>query len=545
MRTQLLSLLLRPTTPSTAMGLVVAASFIAGETALVYLLKEIAPLERMGPVYLLGVLVISAVWSLPLAMMTTIASIITFDIVRSWDTGHFVLTEAHNWMVHANFLVVALTANTLAALARARTAEANQRRQEAERARRIAEASSDKLAALAEQQAALRRIATLVAHGEAPSKVFSAVAEEMARCLHVGGAVLLRYRPDGQAVVAAAHGEAASTTIAVGACGLVDGADLAEKVSQRGHRGDAAGVTDVIDRVRAGSGESAADSGVEAPIVVGGRVWGAVAAPSSRSGVVPADIQARVCDFADLVSTAIANAAAREELTASRARIVTAADNARRSLERELHDGAQQRLESLKLEVRVAQESVPPELDELHEQMTQIVAGLTNVSEDLHEFSRGIHPTILASGLAAALRTLANRSAVPVDLDIAVPTRLPDPVELAAYYLVAEALTNAAKYADATRVHISAHCEETYLRLQIRDDGIGGADPFQGSGLIGLIDRVEALGGQLHIDSPPKRGTTLTAAIPTAINQPQVAPATAAEAYRSLPRLVAETPHDS
>jgi signal transduction histidine kinase len=218
-----------------------------------------------------------------------------------------------------------------------------------------------------------------------------------------------------------------------------------------------------------------------------------------------------------LVAIAIANAATRAELVASRARIVTAGDEARRRLERDLHDGAQQRLVSLGLQLRVAEEAVPPELDEFRGQLAQVLAGLTGVSADLQEISRGIHPAILSrGGLGPALKTLARRSSVPVDLDLTLDRRLPDSIEVAVYYVVAEALTNAAKHAAASLVNVGVDTNDATLRLLIRDDGIGGADSRKGSGLIGLQDRVEALGGHMDIASPPGSGTSVHISIPLA-----------------------------
>ena len=251
------------------------------------------------------------------------------------------------------------------------------------------------------------------------------------------------------------------------------------------------------------------------PIIVNGRLWGAANIASPRPEPLPPDTEARVGDFADLVATAIANADARTELTASRARIVAASDAARRRFERDLHDGAQQRLVSLGLQLRTTEASLPPECHILREQVSGIVRGLTGVSQDLQEISRGIHPAILSrGGLGPALKTLARRSAVPVELHLCIDRRLPDPAEVAAYYVVAEALTNAAKYAQASEVAVSVNADEANLCLSIVDDGVGGADPHKGSGLIGLIDRVEALGGQLRISSVVGSGTSLLATIP-------------------------------
>jgi signal transduction histidine kinase len=256
-------------------------------------------------------------------------------------------------------------------------------------------------------------------------------------------------------------------------------------------------------------------SAVGAPIIVDGHLWGAAIVASSRPEPLPRDTEARVGDFTDLVATAIANAETHTELTASRTRIVAAADDARRRIERDLHDGAQQRLISLGLEMRTAEASLPPEMHSFKEQISHLVTGLTGVSADLQEISRGIHPAILSrGGLGPALKTLARRSAVPVQLDVGVDRRLPDSVEVAAYYVVAEALTNAAKHAQASEMTVRVEADGATLHLLIRDDGLGGADTAKGSGLTGLVDRVEALGGQMTITSQPGSGTSLAVKIP-------------------------------
>jgi signal transduction histidine kinase len=255
--------------------------------------------------------------------------------------------------------------------------------------------------------------------------------------------------------------------------------------------------------------------GTAAPIIVDGHIWGLAIAATTRPEPMPPDSEERIGDFADLVATAIANAATRAELIASRARIVAAGDDARRRLERDLHDGAQQRLISLGLDLRKTQASVPPELHPVRQQLSGIVSGLAAVSSELQEISRGIHPATLSKGgLGPALKALGRRSSVPVTLDLAVDRRLPESVAVGAYYVVAEALTNTAKHAKASEVNVRAENHDDQLCLLIRDDGIGGADTSRGSGLIGLIDRVEALGGRMKIASEPTAGTTLSITIP-------------------------------
>ena len=224
----------------------------------------------------------------------------------------------------------------------------------------------------------------------------------------------------------------------------------------------------------------------------------------------PRDTESRLTGFTELVATAVANAESRAALAASRARIVTAADEARRRIERDLHDGTQQQLVSLMLDVRTVQAAVPPQLAELEGGLSRIAERVTGVFDQVREISHGIHPAILSErGLEAALKALARRSAVPVELGLRVERRLPDHVEVAAYYAVSEALANAAKHARASAIQVELGADDATVRLTVRDDGIGGADPAQGSGLTGLRDRIEAVGGTLEVTSPTGGGTTL------------------------------------
>jgi signal transduction histidine kinase len=253
---------------------------------------------------------------------------------------------------------------------------------------------------------------------------------------------------------------------------------------------------------------------VATPVVVGGRLWGATLI-SSRRGPLPMDTERRLAEFTELVAIAIANAEDRAELTASRARIVAAADETRRQVERDLHDGVQQRLVSLALALRAAEPSVPPGQPELRLALSQTVAGLNDALSELREISRGIHPAILSQGgLAPALRTLARRSRVPVELTAGAEERLPAQLEVAVYYVVAEALANVAKHARAESASVDLERSDGTLRLRVRDDGVGAADPARGSGLIGLSDRVQALGGTVVVESPPGSGTCLEVKLP-------------------------------
>jgi signal transduction histidine kinase len=249
------------------------------------------------------------------------------------------------------------------------------------------------------------------------------------------------------------------------------------------------------------------------PIHVNGRLWGMIAVGSGQ-GPLPPDTEQRMTEFTDLVATAVANAQNRAELITSRARIVAASDEARRRIERDLHDGAQQRLVALALRLRSAA-AAPHESEEIRTEITEVAAGLTDVIDELREICRGIHPAILSrGGLRLALRALGRRSAVPVDVDVRIDGQLPGPVEVGAYYVVSEMLTNAAKHARASVVEVDAEASAGTLRVCVRDDGVGGADPLRGSGLVGLKDRIEALGGTFSMHSPAGGGTTVSCELP-------------------------------
>ena len=364
----------------------------------------------------------------------------------------------------------------------------------------------EELRALADEQAALRRVATLVAHGEPPDVVFAAVAEEAGRLLSPDQTILTATTPTAMATVVRLEGERR------GRAGRVAVSRHHSRVAGSCREtGRPARIDDHGEDVAAAF---AVRSGVGAPITVEGRLWGLVALASTGEQPPP-DTEGRLADFTELVATAIANAQAQAELTASRARIVATADQTRRRIERDLHDGAQQRLVSLVLQLRAAQAAIPPGLDELAAELDQVAAGLDGALEELREFARGIHPAILAEGgLGPALRTLARRSPVPIQLQVSTQDRLPEPVEVAAYYVVSEALANATKHAQAANVTVEVEQADGVLGVSVRDDGVGGADLARGSGLVGLKDRVEALGGRITLQSELGTGTSLSVELP-------------------------------
>jgi signal transduction histidine kinase len=256
-------------------------------------------------------------------------------------------------------------------------------------------------------------------------------------------------------------------------------------------------------------------SSVGAPIVVEGRVWGVMIASRHQAEPFPDNTESRILGFTELVATAISNAASREQLAASRARVVATADQTRRQIERDLHDEIQQRLVTLTLHLQALKDSVPSDPPELLAQLSHVDEELRALLSDLREIARGVHPAILSEGgLAHALKALARRSTLPVKLDLGAMGRLRQPVEVAAYYVVSEALANATKHANASVAHVDLEVRDGALRLAIGDDGVGGADPARGAGLLGLTDRVEALGGTIAVTSPPGAGTSMVVELP-------------------------------
>jgi signal transduction histidine kinase len=361
---------------------------------------------------------------------------------------------------------------------------------------------------LLDQQSALRRVAGLVAEERPPEEVFTAVTREVGELLPADVTLLGRYEPDGTVSALAVWARSGRTA---GLGGHLSGEhELFERVRVSGEvarqEGDAELGDALAEELRFGIG---------CPIIVERRVWGIISAAATKETSLSTDAEPWTTDFAGLVATAIANATARAELSESRARIVAASDETRRRLERDLHDGAQQRLVAIMLELRAVASGEPVDDAELRSKMVEVVEELDGVTNDLREISRGIHPAVLSEGgLRPALRTLAGRSAVPVELDVETQQRFPDRIEVAAYYVVSEALTNAAKHARATRVNVAVEATDGVLRVAVRDDGAGGADPARGSGLVGLHDRVDALGGRIDIVSPRGGGTTLVIELP-------------------------------
>jgi signal transduction histidine kinase len=467
--------------------------------AILIVLVEV-PSQPDVPYIVFPVLIWAALRFGPVGAATSLAIVSSLTV---WNTAHgsgpFVRTTlTHSLLASQLFVAVAaLTSLVLAAVTAERTAS-----EEAQRA-------------LTAEQAALRRIATLVAGEAASKRVFDQVTAEAARTVGAPAASLARFDEDGMVTFVGGWSARENLAFPVDSRVPLEDTGVLASVGKTGEPQRVDSYTgrtgEVVERFTSfGYGSATA-----APVKLGGHVWGALVAAGWSDAALPADAERRLTDFADLVAQALANADAYRKLAVSRARIVEAADIERQRLERNLHDGAQQRLVSLALQLRLVKGSLEKDPASAEARLTEAEAELGQALDELRELARGIHPAVLTErGLGAALATLADRASLPVVVMRVPADRLPDPIEAAIYYLVAEAVTNVAKYARATEAHVSVERANGIATVVVSDDGVGGAEPTSGSGLVGLADRVEALGGRLRIDSPPGRGTRLTAEIP-------------------------------
>jgi signal transduction histidine kinase len=368
------------------------------------------------------------------------------------------------------------------------------------------------MARLAEEQAALRRVATLVAREASPEEVFAAVAKEVGLLLRVGVATMFRYEDDGTATVVAVWGDR-YRPFEVGTWHSLEGENVTGMVLRTGRAARIDNYANATGPVGTRVREAGLRAAVACPIVVDGRLWGAMVAATEKAEPLAADIESRVGEFTELVATAISNIQARTELAASRARIVAATDEERRRVVRDLHDGAQQRLVHTVVTLKLARDALQDEEDGAPTLVTQALDQAEHATAELRELAHGILPAVLTrGGLRAGVSALCSRMPVPVTTDVSVQ-RLPEPVEATAYFVIAEALTNVAKHANAKGATVAARVEDGTLRVEVQDDGVGGARR-DGSGLQGLGDRLAVLNGRLRVDSPPDGGTLVAATIP-------------------------------
>jgi PAS domain S-box-containing protein len=373
-------------------------------------------------------------------------------------------------------------------------------------------ASEARARALASEQAALRRVATLVARGASPDELFSAVAHEVAGIIDIPVVGVNRYEADGSFTILGLAGE---TSLTVGSRWSVEDEGVAGLILASGRPARKDDYSTMPGPLGAVLRKDSMLSTLGVPIVVEGSVWGFMIAAAKPGRPIPADTEERLARFTELVATAVSNASTRSELIASRARIVAAGDEAKRRIERNLHDGTQQRLIALGLDLQTVRESIPADQHRAHFGLRRIGHELEAVLEDVRELSHGLHPALLSqAGLGRSLRTLARKSPIPVKLNVSVSERPSESTETAVYYVISEALANAVKHSGASQISVTLTTSPSNVRATIVDDGSGGAEVSAGSGLVGLIDRVEALGGRFALDSPPGSGTRISIEMP-------------------------------
>jgi signal transduction histidine kinase len=367
------------------------------------------------------------------------------------------------------------------------------------------------LTRLAEEQAALRRVATLVAEDVPASDLFGAVVEEATRVLRTEAIGMLRFEPDRTATLVA-QSHTPWDPPPLGTRFPLDGENVVAAVLRTGEAARLDNWANATGPVAAMARSLGIRSAVATPILVDGRLWGTMIAVTSQSEPLPPDTESRIAEFTELVATAISNAQARSELAASRARIAAASDDERRRVVRDLHDGAQQRLVHTVITLKLARRALE-QGDDAAPLLAEALDQAERATDELRELTHGIMPSVLArGGLRAGVQALASRTPVPVQIEVSVG-RLPAVVETTAYFVVAEALTNVAKHSGAGRAEVTARVEDGTLRVRVRDDGVGGARP-DGSGLVGLVDRLAAIDGRLSVESPVGGGTVVAAAVP-------------------------------
>jgi PAS domain S-box-containing protein len=371
------------------------------------------------------------------------------------------------------------------------------------------------VARLADEQAALRRVATLVAQGAAPGAVFDAVTGEVAELLAASAVSLGRYDDDLLTIVAqrgAAH-------LRTGERFPLRGTNVTSTVFRTGRTARLDDVTQATGPIGDVARAAGVRSVVAAPVVVEGRTWGALAAIWTDRGPPPDDTEERLASFAELLGTAIANADSRDQLAASRARVLAAGDEARRRVVRDLHDGAQQRLVHTILTLKLAQQALHQDRSDTETLLAGALGNAERATHEVRELAHGILPSVLTHrGLRAGVDAFVSRLDLLVDVEVS-SERLPPDIEASAYFIVAEALTNVVKHARATRATVRATLDDGVLTVEVRDDGVGGASPV-GHGLMGIADRVDALGGRLRIESADGDGTVVTARLPLSTRWP-------------------------
>ncbi len=488
-----------------AAGLAAGAGAITVVSAAIAVLQHVVDPAGLTGLYLFAILPVAIVWGFWIAGVVALAAYLTFAVLFTERGDSFAIAQGDT---AAAIVISLLAAYLVSELAR----RANERAREAALRAREAEAAHSELSRLADEQAALRRVATLVAQAVPTAELFEAVTREVGLQSGADLARMERFESDGTVSALAAWSRSGGPQLAVGTRFALEGASIAAQVYETGRpaRVDTfAEATGPIAHEARGLGIR---SSVGCPIVVAGRTWGVIAASTRRETPFPPNTESRIADFTELVATAVSNAEAQAELVASRTRLVAAGDEARRTVVRDLHDGAQQRLVHTILILNLAQRA-KADPEETGRLVDEAVEEAQQAHAELRELAHGLLPSVLTrGGLGAGVEALVSRVPLPVVVEV-TDERFPPLLEASAYFVVAEALTNVTKHAGAQNTAVRVWAGDGMLHVVVRDDGTGGARP-DGSGLLGLQDRLAAVGGRLDMESPPGRGTRITARLP-------------------------------
>jgi signal transduction histidine kinase len=470
-------------------GWFVSVALVAAVSGVLKLLEGDPAESSVAVLYLFAVLPVAVVWGTAFGVVVSVASAAAYDFLFVPPRNSLAVTDLRDWLRLAGLLAAALVVSQLAARWR-------------------------ESARLAAEQAAVRRVATLVARSVSPAEVFETVTREVGLLSGADLARMERYEADGTVTGVAGWSSSDELELAVGTRFALEGTSIAALVRQT--TGPVR-----VDSFAHASGPIAQEaqalgirSSVGCPIVVGGRLWGVIAASSKSEAPFPADTESQIAEFTKLVATAVANAESRAELTASRARVVATADETRRRLERDLHDGAQQRLVHTVITLKLARQALSDASGPAVALVDEALEHAERATAELRDLAHGILPSALnRAGLRAAIDTLVSRVRLPVTVEVTAE-RLPPTLEATAYFIVAEALTNTLKHAQADSAQVSALVSDGVLHVEVRDDGVGGARTDGSSGLLGLHDRAAAVDGELRVQSPPGVGTVIAAALP-------------------------------
>jgi signal transduction histidine kinase len=470
-------------------GWFVSVALVAAVSGVLELVEGDPKASTVAALYLFAVLPVAVVWGTAFGVAVSVASTAAYDALFVSPQHSLVVSDPRNWLRLAAFAAAAVVVSQL----QTRWRES---------------------ARLAAEQAAVRRVATLVAQTVSPADVFQTVTREVGLLSDADLARMERYESDGTVTGVAGWSSGHEHELAVGTTFALEGTSIAARVRETGGPVRVDSFANAVGPIAHEARALGIRSSIGCPIVVGGRLWGVIAASSKREAPFPATTESQIAEFTELVATAVANAESHAELTASRARVVAAADESRRRFERDLHDGAQQRLVHTVVTLELARQTLGDARGPTVDLLDEALEHAQRATAELRDLAHGILPSALDhGGLSAGITALLSRVRLPVTVEV-TSERLPPALEATAYFIVAEALTNTLKHAQADSAHVTARINDGVLRVEVRDDGVGGARTDGSSGLLGLHDRAAAVDGELHVQSPAGAGTVIVAVLP-------------------------------